>query len=439
MIETKERASGPPTASGGIARGTSGRAAVQIAAAVAAVAVFSFAHPHAPTAAGEGGGKRGPAGEEKKREEEAKKAEAEAKKSGAGTAGKKEGEKSGGDEETVKRVVGTAFIPPRMQVTRESSAEKILTPEVRGMIDKALEFIKNAQHPNGSWGDAQFPESAGVTALCCLALMAEGSQPNCGRYGRELTAGLEFLLDHAKDDGQIAAKDTYRYGPMYDHAWATLCLLQAYGNMPWRTDMRDKAARAIQCLLRFQKVDGGWRYQMMKEGESDTLVTLNVLFALRLGIKSGFSIPQESLDKAVAFIKSNAIPDGRWYYKKGGPPGTVAISGCGVIAVYGSGDIKNPLVNAADEYILRYYQRLSPQDLADTPYAVYGTFYTSQAMYMGGDKYWVPWYEKVAKFLKTYQRENGDWEDQHGNSTYPTAVAAIVLQAPLGYLPLYLR
>ncbi|MCX7803871.1 MAG: prenyltransferase, partial [Planctomycetota bacterium] len=75
----------------------------------------------------------------------------------------------------------------------------------------------------------------------------------------------------------------------------------------------------------------------------------------------------------------------------------------------------------------------------DTPYAVYGTFYTSQAMYMGGDRYWVPWYEKVVKFLKTYQREKGDWEDQNGNSTYPTAVAAIVLQAPLGYLPLYLR
>ncbi|MCX7806350.1 MAG: terpene cyclase/mutase family protein, partial [Planctomycetota bacterium] len=365
MSETKERASSLCTAAGGRAR-CGAFAAVVSALAVGTSAVPIAAWPSASVVAGEAGKKRedGP----KKAETDAKKKQEDAKKGGTDTAGKKEGEKAG-EEETVKRVVGTAFIPPRMQVTRESSAEKLLTPEVRGMIGKALEFIRNAQHPNGSWGDTQFPESAGVTALCCLALMAEGSQPNCGRYGRELTAGLEFLLDHAKDDGQIAAKDTYRYGPMYDHAWATLCLLQAYGNMPWRTDMRDKAARAIQCLLRFQKVDGGWRYQMMKEGESDTLVTLNVLFALRLGIKCGFSIPQESLDRAVAFIKSNAIPDGRWYYKKGGPPGTVAISGCGVIAVYGSGDIRNPLVEAADGYILRYYQRLSPQDLADTPYA----------------------------------------------------------------------
>ena len=406
-----------------------GAAPLMYAAAVAAVlSLASGIRGGAPALAGEAPKKKAPPPPEA------------AKKTGGETAGKqKEPAKKPEEEETVKRVVGTAFIPPRMQVARESSAEKLLTPEVRKITERALEFIRNAQHPNGSWGDAQFEESAGVTALCCLALMAEGTQPNCGRYGKELTAGLEFLLDHAKDDGQIAAKNTYRYGPMYDHAWATLCLLQAYGTMPWRTDMRDKAARAIQCLLRFQKVDGGWRYQMMKEGESDTLVTLNVLFALRLGIRSGFSIPQESLDKAVAFIKSNAIPDGRWYYKRGGPPGTVAMSGCGVIAVYGSGDIKNPLVEAADNYILKYYQRLNIQDLAETPYVIYGMFYTSQAMYMGGDKYWVPWYEKIAQFLKARQREKGEWEDEHGNSTYPTAVAAIVLQAPLGYLPLYLR
>ena len=60
---------------------------------------------------------------------------------------------------------------------------------------------------------------------------------------------------------------------MYDHSWATLCLLQAHGNMPWRRDMRDKLSRAVQLLLKYQHVDGGWRYKMAREGHSDTLVT----------------------------------------------------------------------------------------------------------------------------------------------------------------------
>jgi len=337
------------------------------------------------------------------------------------------------------RVVGTIITPPRMQTRRESSAEVLLTPEVRGMVEKSLDYLRKSQHANGSWGDTRFPESAGVTALVCLALMAEGSQPNAGKYGRELTRGLEFLLDHAKDDGQIVAKDTYRYGPMYDHAWATLCLLQAYGTMPWRRDYRDKLARAIQILLRYQKLDGGWRYKMMKEGESDSLVTLNVLFALRLGIKAGFAVPQKTLDRAVAFIRSNGIPDGRWYYKRGGRPGTVAISGCGVIAIYGSGAFTDPLVTTANDYILRYYRRYSVEDLLEMSYVIYGTFYTSQAMYMAGDDYWVPWHQKTVEVFEAAQKESGEFYDQHGNKVYPTAMAAVVLQAPYGYLPLYQR
>lgn len=345
-------------------------------------------------------------------------------------------------EESARRIVGTILYPPRMQARRESSAPKLLTAEVREMTSRALDYIRKSQHANGSWGDVQFPENGGVTALCCLALLAGGSQPNVGDYGRELTRGLEYLLEQAKDDGQILGKNTYRYGPMYDHAWATLCLLQAYGTMPWRRDYRDKAARAVQVLLRYQKLDGGWRYAMMKEGASDSLVTLNVLLTLRVAIKAGFSVPQDVLDRAVAFIRSNGIPDGRWYYLRSGRPGSVAISGCGSIAIYGAGGFKDPLAWAANDYILRHYQRHSVRDLLedpDSPYAVYGCFYTSQAMYMAGDKYWVPWFEKAAELFKAAQRESGEFPDGYGNKVYPTAVAAVVMQAPYGYLPLYQR
>jgi hypothetical protein len=37
------------------------------------------------------------------------------------------------------------------------------------------------------------------------------------------------------------------------------------------------------------------------------------------------------------------------------------------------------------------------------------------------------------------QREDGEFADQHGNVIYPTAMAAIIMQAPMGYLPIYER
>jgi hypothetical protein len=226
---------------------------------------------------------------------------------------------------------------------------------------------------------------------------------------------------------------------MYGHAWATLVLLQVYGNMPWRPDMRDKLAKAIQKILEFQKVDGGWRYRMMREGESDTLVTLNVIFTLRVAIKAGFAVPADRIEKAVAFIGRNALPDGRFYYKRAGMIGSPAISACGAIAIFGDGKFEDPRVLAANRSIAHYYRRRSVRDIMESEYAFYRTFYTSIALYQAGDEYWVPYYQKMSAVWKEAQEEDGQFFNHSRNSVYPTASALVVMQAPLGYLPFYYR
>jgi hypothetical protein len=60
-------------------------------------------------------------------------------------------------------------------------------------------------------------------------------------------------------------------------------------------------------------------------------------------------------------------------------------------------------------------------------------------MYACGDQYWVPWYGKTLQVLKAVQGRDGEFTDQSGNTVYPTAMALMVLQAPLGRLPLYER
>ncbi|OAI49003.1 hypothetical protein AYO44_00960 [Planctomycetaceae bacterium SCGC AG-212-F19] len=362
------------------------------------------------------------------------------------------------------RVVGTVLFPPRTDLQRISSADELFavavpnphagpgakpTVSANEMAAKALDHIRKSQHADdGSWGDKQWPQNAGVTALCCLALFAEGSLPRQGPSGTQLARGLEFLLNNCKEDGQIVARDVYTHGPMYDHSWATLCLLQAHGNMPWRRDLRDKISRAIQLLLKYQHVDGGWRYKMMREGNSDTLVTLNVLYALRLAVRSGFSVPAETVDRAVAFIKARALKDGdrfngRWEYLPGGQPGSATVSACGAIALYmvarDPNDFKDPRILATIEYLDSFHKRHTVPDLLEMSYAHYGSFYISQAMYVAGNDYWHPYYKKMLEVFAASQKADGQFEDQAGNSVYPTAAAAIVLQAPRGYWPLYLR
>jgi len=152
-----------------------------------------------------------------------------------------------------KRVVGTAVWAPRHDFARRSSALELFTPEVAEMRDKSLDFIRKSQQQSGAWGDKTFQENAGVTALCCLALLSEGSLPRIGPSGRELDRGVQFLLDHVKDDGQIAAKNTYKYGPMYGHAWSTLVLLQVYGNIPGGWTCGTSWPRRSRCSWRARR------------------------------------------------------------------------------------------------------------------------------------------------------------------------------------------
>src|SRR5262249_46498211 len=152
-----------------------------------------------------------------------------------------------------------------------------LRPQVETMTRQALTFLLENQQANGAWSDTSFPDSVGVTALCCLALMAEGNLPNQGPHGKALTKGLEFLLGRFKDEGVCSSARVEGYGVMYGHALALLALLEVNGNMPWRPDLEDRVAKGLQTILRYQRLDGGWRYELTTTGDSDISVTTTVL------------------------------------------------------------------------------------------------------------------------------------------------------------------
>ena len=70
---------------------------------------------------------------------------------------------------------------------------------------------------------------------------------------------------------------------------------------------------------------------------------------------------------------------------------------------------------------------------------MYGCFYAALAMYMSGDEFWEPWFRKAAMVLAHMQKKEGEFEDQFGNTIYPTALATMVLLAPRSYLPIFER
>lgn len=332
-----------------------------------------------------------------------------------------------------------AFLVLPKRVERSNMARELLTPEIVEMTNKCLQYLADSQAPNGSWSDMQYKSNSGVTALCCLAFMAEGSRPRVGKYGKHLDKGLDFLLANVQGNGVIAAEGNNPLGAMYEHVLSSMALMFSYGDMPWRPQLQDVLAKSIQILTRSQKIDGGWRYDIAREGYADMSVTANVLWLLRTGKKAGFTVSQEQIKKGVDYIVKCAYPDGTFRYRYFGLHASASLGGTGIIAVSNNGNLNHPLIGPARDRLDYDYKRYTIQDLLARRYYVYGCFYASVAMYSTGDEYWNPWYQKATQVLKTMQRKDGEMWDEFDNTIYPTAMAAIVLLAPKGYLPIYER
>lgn len=332
-----------------------------------------------------------------------------------------------------------AFLVLPRPTERSRMAAELLTPEVKEMIEGSMRFLVVAQDPDGGWSDKEFPANTGVTALSCLAFMGNGSTPRIGPYGTQLARGAEFLLKNAQPNGVIAGKGSNKFGPMYEHMYSTLAMLLMFGDLPWEPQSRRTIERAIEVLRKSQKLDGGWRYAYSSEGQSDASLTATALWVLRTAKKSGFTVDPVSVKRGVRYIEQCAMPDGTFRYRYWGLHANPSLGGTGIIALSSQGQLDHMLIPPSRDRIDYDYQRYTVKDFLERDYFMYGCFYAGLATYACGDEHFLPCYKKIVQILKASRRKDGEFADQRDNTVYVTAMAAITLQAPYGYLPIYER
>jgi hypothetical protein len=322
---------------------------------------------------------------------------------------------------------------------------------VTSAVEKGLAWLANQQNLDGSWtcrvgyklnesyiGTAY--ENVGVTALAGLTFLAHGDIPQRGKYGKNVTVALDFVLSCVRDtDGYITKNGTR----MYEHAFATLFLAEVYG-MSQRADLKEKLKKASQLIVQSQNKEGGWRYQPVPV-DADISVTVSTLQALRAARNSGISVPKESIDLALRYIRSSAMPDGGFKYQlKGDARTSPALTAAGVVALI-SAAIKPEDYDAPEVQRGLRYLNLHLPILLNNPAIVerqvpyhyfYGHYYIAQAMYQGGEKHWSNYAPIITREILSIQQPDGHWEDDVG-PTYATAMATLILQIPSEYLPIF--
>jgi hypothetical protein len=276
-----------------------------------------------------------------------------------------------------------------------------------------------------------------------MAFLAKGYLPGEGKYGDVIDRGIRYVMRSQRSDGLLA--DRTSHGPMYSHGVSTLMLAEVLGmaDLEYSDELRERLARAVALIIQAQRVDkstrhkGGWRYHTHSR-DSDISCTGWQLMSLRAAKNCGCDVPIAAIREAVGYIRICASRGGGFGYQAHGSP-NVARSGTGIVSLELCDRHLADEARRAGEFIAR-----QPIQLHREGHFWYAMYYASQAMFQLGDKYWVPFRQRMETYLLTLQNPEGWFRPGRGNEgsagpAYSTAMACLSLSVDYQLLPIYQR
>jgi hypothetical protein len=350
---------------------------------------------------------------------------------------------------------------------------EILTEDEWRQIDvaceRALAWLARQQRRDGAFPSVEVGQP-GVTGLCIMAFLSQGHLPGQGQYGEHLRHAVQYVLGAQQPNGLIARAAPssiplpqyaeHRIGQtcVYNHAIGGLVLSEVYAMTdqvePER--LQETIERGLAVTLELQRrpkqrsIDhGGWRYlHRYRRADSDLSVVGWHLMFLRSAKNSGFDVPNQAIDDAIACIRRSFVPRvGNFVYtvQEEETP-TRAMCGAGILALAHAGLHQSPEALRAGQSMLdrpfdRYNSTMYPLERYH-----YSVFHCCQAAYQLGGRVWDEFFPRTATTLLANQQRNGSWPPEgnaHGDAefgnAYTTALAVLSLAAPNGMLPIYQR
>ncbi len=310
--------------------------------------------------------------------------------------------------------------------------------KIESSIQRGLSYLVRSQSRDGSWRDSGYGTyPTAMTALAGMALIGSGSTPTRGKHWRAVRKATQFLIKHAQGDGVITvpAEDGRS---MYGHGFATMFLAQIYGmeeDPRLQKKLHGVLKRAVKVISESQSRAGGW-YYTPDSGNDEGSVTVTQIQALRACRNAGIVVSKAVIDKAVAYIRNSANPDGSIRYSvNSGGGGRPAITAAAVAVLYNAGNYDDPMAEKALKYAVRHL----PVNGSGQGHHYYAQLYLSQALYQVGDKRWGSYFSRMTKYLMRAQKKDGSWMGDGVGTTYGTSIALTILQLPYALVPIYQR
>ena len=331
--------------------------------------------------------------------------------------------------------------PALARVADNAVLPKHLTPETIKAVSKGLDYLASIQSDDGSWitgGGQGYPVA--MSGLAGTALLAHGDSPTRGKYSKNVQGTVEYLVRCATDTGLITGPSQDNGMPMHGHGFALMFLACAYG-MITKDSLRQKVKVAIRKAITLtsqgQSDAGGWSYVPGTGDEGS--VTVTQVQALRACHNAGFLVPRAVIEEAVKYLDKCKTTEGGIQYAlqvASGP--RIAISAAAVATLYNAGQFDGPIATDCLKYVWDQF-RANDGFSKGGGHDFYTHLYASQGFYMAGDEYWDKYFPTARDQLLGMQQPDGSWNGDGIGQVYGTSIAAIILQLPFKFLPVFQR
>lgn len=337
----------------------------------------------------------------------------------------------------------TAGTLKHLEAQERRRAAVAVTPRTLTAVSKGLQFLKSPrQNHDGSFGRNYLLANS---SLAGLALLGNGNSYNRGPYGEQLAKVLHFILSCQDKWGYIDDSQSRMHG----HGYATLFLAEIYGMLPpaLQGSVYKALKNACSVIVESQTSEGGWGYYpsniigysryLSDEGS----VTVTQVQALRAARNAGINIPKAVIDKGIKYIERCMTPGGCKYTLNSSRK-TYTLTAAALSVLNAAGVYRSEALTMGLNFMRR---RIAAEDipLRASEWPWYGNLYAAQAMWQAGGEDWEKWYKKSYEWLLQTQRSNGSWSGARGGwgsgygDVFATAIACLILEVPIGYLPIF--
>ncbi len=364
-------------------------------------------------------------------------------------------------------LLGGLSFAPALPAADKPAVDQV---KVDRAIEKGLEYLKKNQNTDGSWTAPGGGHPTTMTGMAGVALLMEGSTCREGKYSEQIDKAVKYLMRRQQGTGLLVdprnpSEGSYTYG----HGYALLFLACVYGEEE-DTETRAKLEKVLKKAVDFSckavTKKGGWGYVSGSEGgdfdEGSTTVTQ--LQALRAARNAGITVPKNTIDNAIKYLKNCTTPRGGLVYNYNGPNPQAgecpAITAAACASAASTGMYK-------DEYFAKWVE-FSKESFGSRVqnggHDEYANLYFGPVMYMlGDDRYSELIVEKLGGDKENRRKKPLLWSDykrmmfNHYISAqgsdgmigagggwgvgpiFATSAALIIMQQEKGLVPFYQR